>query len=124
MFSECNCVAFLNKSTVGTGKGLGGRGVGTGVWEVIQELSVLTYEFSKSIATIKKNCCEVFSPGRLSLRSKEYYGIFRRNGDKSSHDAIITKEPLHFTVMYEGALCITVNIFVNFKSHLRYKRTT
>ena len=54
MFSECNCVAFLNKSTVGRGKGLGGRGVGTGGWEVIQELSVLTNEFSKSIATIKK----------------------------------------------------------------------
>lgn len=48
------------------------------------------------------------------MLSKEYYGIFRRNSDKSS-DAIITKEPLHFTVMNEGALFIMVNISVNFK---------
>lgn len=53
MFSECNCVAFLNKSTVGRVRGRGRR-VGTGGWEVIQELSVLTNELSKSIATIKK----------------------------------------------------------------------
>ena len=46
---------FPSKSRVGGGgQGIGGRVMGTGGWELIQKLSVLTNGFSKSIATIKK----------------------------------------------------------------------